>query len=57
MLSRASSLLCGCDSPAGGRVCSLVVGIDTSRSVSELWCEAGRTGVLPLGEKPLSIPP
>ena len=25
--------------------------------ISDLWCEEGRMGALPLGEKPLSVPP
>ena len=36
MLSEASSLLCGCHSPVGTRDCSLVVGVEAPRSVSEL---------------------
>jgi len=40
-----------------GRVCSLVVGMETPRSISELQCEVDGTGALPLGEEPLSIPP
>ena len=55
LLSGDSSLLCGCHSPVGSRVSSTVVGIDASRSISELWCEVGGTGVLLLGEEPLSI--
>ena len=46
-----------CYSPAGGRVCSLVVGIEAPRSISKLQCDVGRIGALPLEEKPLSIPP
>lgn len=55
MLSRASSLLCGCHSPDGRRVSSPVVGVETPRSGSKLHCQLGGTRVLPLGEKPLSI--
>ena len=40
-----------------GRVCSLVVGMETPRSISELQCEVDGTGALPLREEPLSIPP
>ena len=58
ILSRASSLLCGCHSPVGDRVCSPVVGVEAPRYISKLLqCEIGKTGVLPLGEKPLPIPP
>ena len=56
MLSRASSLLFGHHSPVRGRVCSPVVGVEATTSVSELQCGIGRTGALPLGEEPLSIP-
>ena len=42
MPSRASSLLCVCHSPVGGRVCSPHVGVEAHRSVCELWCEVGR---------------
>ena len=49
MPSRASSLLCVCHSPVGGRVCSPLVGVEAHRSVCELWCEVA-------GES-LSIPP
>lgn len=52
-------LLCGCHSPVGDRVCSLVVGVEAPRSISEspeLWCEVGRIGASPPGEEPLSIP-
>ena len=57
MLSGASSLFYGCQSPVGGRICSPVVGVDAPRSTSELRCEVGRSGTLPLGEELLSIPP
>ena len=57
MLSRTSSLLCGCHCPVGGRVCSRGVGVEAPRSVSELQCEVGGTETFPLGEEPLSIPP
>ena len=56
MLSRASSLLCGCHSPVRGKVCSPDVRVEAPRSVSELWCEVGGTQTLPLGDEPLSIP-
>lgn len=56
MLGRASSLLCSC-SPVWGRVCSPAVEVVVPSSVSELWCEVDSTGVLPLGEELLSIPP
>ena len=56
MLNGASSLLYGCHSPVGGRICSLVVGLEAPISVCELWFEVGRIGALPLREKPLSIP-
>lgn len=49
--------LCGCHCPGRGRVCSLVVGRGAPRSVSELQCELGGTGALPLGEEPLSCTP
>ena len=57
MLGRASSLLCGCHSPIGGRVCTPVVGEEAPRSSSKLWCEVVRTGALLLGKGPLHIPP
>lgn len=56
MLSRTSSSLGGCYSPVGDRVCSLVAGVEAPRYNSELLYEAGRTGALPLGEEPLSVP-
>ena len=40
-----------------GKVCSLVVGMETPRSISELQCEVDGIGALPLGEEPPSIPP
>ena len=49
MLSGASSLLCGCHSPVGDRICSSVVGMEVSRSFSKLLCEVGGTGALLLG--------
>lgn len=52
MLSGDSSF-CGCQSPAGGRVCSPVVEADTPQSVSELQCEVVGIGVL-LGKESLS---
>ena len=57
MLNRASSLLCGCQSPVRSRICSPVVGADDPRSVYELQCGVGVTGALPLGEESLIIPP
>lgn len=57
MSSGASSSLCGCHSPVGGRVCSLVVRVKAPRSVYKLWCEVGRIGILSLGVELLSIPP
>ena len=53
MLSRASSLLCGCQSSVRSRICSPVVGADAPRSVYELQCGVGVTGALPLGEESL----
>lgn len=57
MLSRASSLCCGCQSSVRSRICSPVVGADAPRSVYELQCGVGVTGALPLGEESLIIPP
>lgn len=57
MLSRASSLLCGCQSLARSRICSPVAGADAPRSVHELQCGVGVTGALPLREESLIIPP
>ena len=60
ILNGASSLLCGCDCSARGSVCSMDVGteapIPVLSCVSDLQCEIGRIGALPLGEKPLNIP-
>ena len=39
-----------------GKVCSIVVGIEGPRSISELQCEVGKNGAFLLGEKPISIP-
>ena len=50
-------MLCGCPSPVGGRACSLVVGVEAPRSVSELQSKVGGIGVRPLREEPLSISP
>ena len=50
----ASSLLCGCHSPAWGRVSC---GVAADRSISKLQCEVGTPGVLLLGAEPLNIPP
>ena len=52
------SLLCSVlvNSPASNGVCSLVIGVETPRSVSELWHEKGETDVLTLAEEPLNIP-
>lgn len=36
-------------------VCSLAVGTETPRSISELRCEVDGTGVLLLGEEPLCV--
>ena len=55
MLGGASSLLCGCHSPVGSRVCSPVVGVEAPRSSSKLQCEVGRTGMLSLGKGSLCI--
>lgn len=52
-----SSSLCGCHSPVGGRVCSLVVGVEAPISVFKLWCAVGRIGILSLGEELLHTPP
>lgn len=41
MLSEASSLLCDCNSPFRGRVSSLAIRVEVSRSVFELQCEVG----------------
>lgn len=57
MLVRVFSLFCGFHSPVRGGGCSPVVGVDTTRSISELQCDVGRAGALPLGNEPLSIPP
>lgn len=48
------SLHCHC--PVRGRVCSVAVEVEASRSVSEVWCKVGRTGMLLVGEEPLNIP-
>ena len=56
ILSRVSSLLCGCHCPVKGRVCCLLVGMEAPRSISELKYEVGAIGTLPLREEPLSIP-
>ena len=42
--------------PCQGRVCSLVIGVETPRFVSELWHDKGETDVLTLAEEPLNIP-
>ena len=55
MLGRASSLICGCHSPLGGRVCSPLVGVEAPRSGSKLHSEIGGTGLLPLGKEPPSV--
>ena len=47
-----------CHCPVRGGVCFLVVGVELFLScVSDLRCEVGGFGALPLGEKSLSIPP
>ena len=56
ILSRVSSLLCGCHCPVKGRVFCLLVGMEAPRSISELKYEVGVIGTLPLREEPLSIP-
>lgn len=56
ILSKTSSVLCGCHSPVRGRVCSPTVGIEAPRSVSNPKCGVGQTGMLPLGEEPLNFP-
>ena len=56
MLGGASCLLCGCHILVGGRVCSPVVGVETTRSSSKLPCVVSGTGALPLGKDPLHIP-
>lgn len=42
-LGTVSTLLCGCHSPVGGKVCALAVGVEALRSVSELqlWSVVG----------------
>ena len=54
-------MLSGCHCPVRGGVCSLVVGVEAPdlflSCVSVLRCEVGGNGALPLGDKPLSIPP
>ena len=57
ILSGAYPLLCGCHCPVRGGVCSLAVGVEAPRSVSDPQCEVGRIGALPLWEKSLSCPP
>ena len=49
-------LLCGCYCPVRGWVCSLAVGVEAPRSVSELQSEVGGIGAFLQGEEPLSIP-
>ena len=48
ILSRVSSLLCGCHCPVKGRVFCLLVGMEAPRSISELKYEVGAIGTLPL---------
>lgn len=43
-------------SPTGDRVWNSVVGIETTKFVSELWCEVCGTRALLLEEEPLRIP-
>lgn len=57
MVNGAPSLLCGCHRPLSGRVYSPVVGIDTPRSIFELWFKAGETEAFLLGDEPRSISP
>lgn len=45
MMSRTSSLLCGCHSPVEIDVCSSVVGVESPRSVSELQYVVGRKAI------------
>ena len=54
-IKQSSSLFWGCHSLVSGRICSPVFEIKSLTSVSELWCEVSRTGVLPAGEEPLGI--
>ena len=55
MLSRTSSLLCGCQSSVRSRICSPVVGGEAP--ALSLICSVSRwDGVLQLGEEPVSIP-
>ena len=49
ILTRASSLLCGCHCVVRGRVSSLVVGVQAPRFVSELQYEVGRIEMLLAG--------
>ena len=44
------------NSLANNGVCSLVIGVETPRFVSELWHDKGETDVLTLAEEPLNIP-
>lgn len=56
ILSWTSSLVCGGHCSVRGQVCFLVVGVETPRSVSELWHKIDWIAVFPLGEEPLSSP-
>ena len=56
LLVRASSLLCGCRCPVGSWVCSLAVGVEAPRSISELWRVVDGIGALALGEEPELLP-
>ena len=53
ILGRASHLLCSCHKPVRGKIYFPVIGFETPRSSSKLWCEVSRTAVLPLGKDSL----
>lgn len=57
MLGVGFSLLCGCHSLVRGRVCSPIVGVESTRSGSKLWYEVAGTGALLLGKKQLHVLP
>lgn len=56
MLGRAPSLLLSCHCHVRDMVCSLIVGAEAPRSVSERQCEVRGTGAFLLGKEPLPIP-
>ena len=56
MLGRAPSLLLSCHCPVRDMVCSLIVGAEAPRSVSERQCEVRGTGAFLLAKEPLPIP-